>query len=81
MSVRLQRYPNDATITNHDAIYLVTLVGDLGVQQQWMPSAAVLNDRQQRMRDAGITDIEVHDSPHSRNYYGPVIGTDPESLK
>lgn len=78
MGLRLQRYPSDKTITKHDAIYLVTLVGDLGVQQQWMPSASVLADRQQRMRDAGIADAEVHDSQHSRDYYGPVVGPDPE---
>lgn len=76
MAVAFHRYTK---AKNKDAVYLVTLVDGVGVAQQWM-SKAELADRQTRAKAAGNknTDVQVV-SGHTRDYYGPVIGKDPEA--
>jgi hypothetical protein len=73
MAQLLKYVGND--VKNHDAVYLA--LGP-GAVQVWIKDPAVLADRQARMKALG-QDPTVTPTQHSRDYFGVVVGPDPEA--
>jgi hypothetical protein len=75
MAQLLRYVGND--VKHHDAVYLA--LGP-GAVQVWLQDPAVLADRQARMKARG-QDPTVQDTQHSRDYFGVVVGKDPEAAQ